>query len=128
MNLLLDTHTVLWAVSDPERLGSAGRTAILDQGNRLFVSLASLWEMAIKVSLGKLRLAPGWEADLEDEMRTLGCSWLPLTQVHCLGVISLPFHHRDPFDRLLIAQAMAEDMAIVTRDEAFSDYDVTCIW
>jgi PIN domain nuclease of toxin-antitoxin system len=124
VNLLLDTHVVLWALGDPKRLSAAAREHLVNSANRLHVSAASAWEIALEVSLGKLRL-PGSVADwLLPAVEDLGAQWCPVTQTHAALVESLPPHHRDPFDRILIAQAANEGWTMVSADEAFAAYDV----
>ena len=128
MQLLLDTHAVLWAVSEPGRLGAAARDALLDPANELAFSTASVWEIAIKQSLGRLELLADWPALIDRERRGLGARWLAVLPTHCVRVATLPWHHRDPFDRMLVAQAMAENMGIVTRDEQLAAYAVSVVW
>ena len=100
----------------------------LDQENSLFFSMASLWEICIKMSLGKLSLKSGWLKAIQDEMKINVIQWLPIEMLHCAELTKLPFHHRDPFDRMLIAQAMVEDMLFLSRDTRLSDYKITRIW
>ncbi len=128
MRLLLDTHVLLWAVAAPERLSPAARQAILDPESELLVSIASLWEIAIKQSIGRLALSADWPSALDRERAALGARWLPIRAAHCLGVASLPFHHRDPFDRMLIAQALAEDLSLVSADQHLRAYPREVIW
>lgn len=128
MKVLLDTHALLWAISGDARLSAAAASTLLDQENRLFISMASLWEITIKLSLGKLKLLPGWYPLLEREMAINGISWLAIEPAHCLALERLPFHHRDPFDRMLVAQSLGEDMVIVSRDTTLEAYGVPRIW
>ena len=122
--MLLDTHALLWWLTDDPSLSPLARSAIATPGDDAFVSAASVWEIAIKRSLGKLR-APD---DLLDLISAEGFSWLPVSAEHAWAVAVLPLHHSDPFDRLLIAQAGVEDIPIVTGDERFSAYDVRIRW
>ncbi|MHB1538503.1 MAG: type II toxin-antitoxin system VapC family toxin [Solirubrobacteraceae bacterium] len=124
MRLLIDSHALLWHLSDDPRLGPKASAAIEASDAEVLVSAASLWEIAIKVGLGKLE-APD---DLPERLEPLGFRRLPVTVADAWRVRSLPHHHGDPFDRLLIAQAQAESMPIVTGDPAFADYEVTVIW
>jgi len=128
MRLLLDTHTFLWAALRPSRLGPGCRRAILDDANELLLSVASLWEMAIKASLSKLRLAVPLERLVEDGKANLGIGILSIEAGHALRVRDLPFHHRDPFDRLLVSQALAEGLTVLSADRAFDGYGVRRIW
>ena len=122
--LLLDTHAILWWLADDERLGDAARAAITDAPEPPFVSVASLWEAAIKRSLRKLR-APD---DLPDVIVAQGFSLLPVLPAHAWAVRNLKRHHGDPFDRLLVAQARAERLTLCSGDGAFGPYDVRVIW
>lgn len=122
MRLLLDTHVVLWALGDPDRLGEAAREAIVDPGNELGVSAVTAWEIAIKRPLGKLTL-PGGVADwLLPAVEELGATWLPISPHEAAAVELLPLHHRDPFDRMLVAQAMAGSWTIDSADAVFGEY------
>jgi PIN domain nuclease of toxin-antitoxin system len=125
---LLDTHAFLWWVNDAPDLTGAVRLAIADAGNACFLSLASCWEMAIKSSLGKLRLAKPVERFVSDQLAVNGFSLLNIELHHAARVEKLPFHHRDPFDRLLIAQAMAEKLTIISADTIFAEYGVKILW
>jgi PIN domain nuclease of toxin-antitoxin system len=122
--LLVDSHVLLWHVLDDSRLGPGPTAAIEADDAEIVVSVASLWEIAIKSALGKLK-APD---DLPGRAQELGFELLTVTEDHAWRVRSLPHHHGDPFDRLLIAQAQLERLPIVTADAAFDDYDVTVIW
>lgn len=118
--LLLDTHALLWALSDPDRLAPDARGAILDPANEVFVSAASAWEMAIKAGLDKLR----YPDDLEEQLTLSGFVALPVDIAVALSVRLLPRHHRDPFDRLLVAQAQRDQLTLVTRDASIRQYAV----
>jgi PIN domain nuclease of toxin-antitoxin system len=118
MRLLLDTHALLWWLAD-EGLTEQARDAIADPANLVILSAASAWEISIKKALGKLS-APD---DLEQQAEESGFSPLPITIAHALAAGRLPRHHDDPFDRMLIAQAFAEGLTIVTHDKRFADYN-----
>jgi PIN domain nuclease of toxin-antitoxin system len=120
MRLLLDTHVLLWWLADDDLLPGATRDSIADGDNLVVVSAATAWEIAIRQSIGRLD-AP---ADLLDVMRENDFDALSITPAHALAAGTLPLHHRDPFDRMLIAQAIAEELTIVTIDERFAAYDV----
>ena len=120
MTLLLDTHVLLWWLEDPGKLSRPARKAIQDGTNRVYVSAAVAWEIAIKTSLGKLE-TPDELEEMMDANRFLA---LPVTIPHALAVRTLPGHHRDPFDRILIAQALHEGFRLVTRDQEIAKYAV----
>ena len=121
MNLLLDTHILLWWLADDPGLSEKQRSAIADPANVVYVSAASAWEIAIKKALGKL-IAPN---DLGAALIASELEQLPVTVAHAEAVGGLPPHHRDPFDRMLIAQAGVEDLTVVTGDPVFAQYEVT---
>ncbi|MEM8719000.1 MAG: type II toxin-antitoxin system VapC family toxin [Cyanobacteria bacterium P01_G01_bin.39] len=127
MKLLLDTHTFLWFVNDNPRLSNHLKDLIEDTNNVKYLSVASLWEMSIKFNLGKLTLDPNYEEFVEREVTTSTIQLLNIELEHLRINSTLPFHHRDPFDRLIIAQSVAEDIPIVTVDSAFDKYEVTLI-
>lgn len=120
MKLLLDTHIVVWWGDGSPRLAPAIRAAVTDPANEVFVSAVCWWELAIKASKGHLAIPPG----LRQRLRQDGFRDLPITAEHALGVTRLPALHRDPFDRLLVAQALAEGLVLVTHDEIVQRYDV----
>jgi len=126
--LLLDTHAFLWWVDDAPGLTKAARQAIADVNNECYLSLASCWEMSIKSSLGKLRLTSLVERFVSEQMTANGFTLLNIELRHAAKVEKLPFHHRDPFDRLLIAQAISEKLTIVSADRVFRDYGVKVLW
>ena len=120
MTLLLDTHVLLWWLFDDERLTPAMRAAIADPRTSVAVSAASAWEMAIKAARGKLTIPE----DLAEEIARQGFEGLPVTVEDSLAAGALPRHHDDPFDRMLIAQAVRRRFVLVTADRRFADYDV----
>jgi len=128
MKLLLDTHALIWFISGDSKLSEQAKEAFLDQDNKLYFSKASLWEITIKISLGKLVLAEYWLTAIEKEMISNGIEWLEIEIDHCKILADLPFHHRDPFDRLLISQAISESMGIISIDSQFSNYPLDVIW
>ena len=128
MRLLLDTHVFLWWVEDAPELSRKARAAIASADNQCFLSLASSWEMAIKLSLGKLRLPDAIERFIPQQLAEHGFSQLQIDFRHVARVASLAFHHRDPFDRLLVAQAMEEKLSLVSADRQFAKYGVKRIW
>ena len=128
MRLLLDTHSFLWFISGNDRISETARGLIEDSTNQPLLSMASIWEMAIKVSIGRLELARPFEDLIPEQMSLNGIGILNIRIEHATKMIQLPFHHRDPFDRLLIAQAQVEAIPIVGADEAFDLYAVTRIW
>ena len=128
MNILLDTHAFLWFIAGSNELSDKARELIEDENNRVFLSAASLWEMAIKVSLEKLTLSESFETLIPEQLALNGVEILGITVAHTTQVANLPFHHRDPFDRLIIAQALEEQMPVISADGAFDEYGVTRIW
>ncbi|MBN2420584.1 MAG: type II toxin-antitoxin system VapC family toxin [Deltaproteobacteria bacterium] len=128
MKILLDTHALLWLISGDERLSKSAREIFLNTANLMYFSTASLWEICIKKSLEKISLKNDWLDIIQQEMKTNSIQWLTVEIDHCVKITDLPFHHRDPFDRMLIAQAMTEDLTILSRDSNFSAYDVKCVW
>jgi PIN domain nuclease of toxin-antitoxin system len=124
VKLLLDTHTVLWFLSGDERLGESARRHLTDGSNRPLLSAAVVWEIAIKRSLGKLAVPDEYVSLLLGA----GVQPLPVSVDHAVAVERLPWHHRDPFDRMLVAQASVEGAALVTRDEDLRPYGVALVW
>ena len=127
MRVLLDTQCWIWMAAAPERLSARARALVEDEEHDLLLSSASVWEISIKHGLGKLQLPERPERYVPSRMAALKTSALPIEHMHALGVAALPPHHRDPFDRLLIAQARAERIAILTADPVFGQYDVRVI-
>jgi len=128
VKLLLDSHSLLWFVWDHPKLSTMARDLMANPRNELLFSMASLWEIAIKVSIGKLTLAEPYDVFMNQVIARNHLVILPITVRHTTMVVSLPFQHRDPFDRLLIAQAMVEQVPIISRDAAFDAYPVTRLW
>ncbi len=122
--MLVDTHALLWWLADDPSLSPAAREAIANPTSEPLVSAASVWEIAIKRSLGKLT-APD---DLPDRIADEGFTWLPITAQHAWQVRDLPIHHGDPFDRILVAQAVIEGLPVVTTDARFAEYGVDVRW
>ncbi len=128
MNLLLDTHAMLWFFWDDPQLSSAARALIEDPANRKLVSVVSCWEIAIKVSIGKLNLGEPSGSFLPREITRNLFELLFVTLAHATAVETLPFHHRDPFDRMLVTQAMLEGVPIVSADTLLDAYPVRRLW
>ena len=127
MKILLDTHVLIW-IATLDKLSNAGTAAFYDRNNDLYFSMASYWEMAIKVGLGKLSLTDNWIEAVDDTLRHNGIRWLPIGQAHCQRVTRLPKHHNDPFDRMLIAQALVEEMTLMTADARIQQYAIATLW
>ena len=128
MNLLLDTHAYLWFIAGDERLSITARMAIESPENLKIVSVASLWEITVKHSLGKLSLISGLKTVLSDHIVDNGFDLLAIETGHLLELSVLPMHHRDPFDRLLIAQCKADALSLCSADRAFAKYEIERIW
>jgi PIN domain nuclease of toxin-antitoxin system len=124
--VLLDTHAFLWWCADSPELSKKARKTIAERA--CFLSDASIWEMAIKLSLGKLKVPAAFERYITEQMYANGFSEMEIRFRHIAACAKLPWHHRDPFDRMLIAQAIGEDVAIVSRDAVFAEYGVQRIW
>ena len=128
MRLLLDTHVLLWAIAEPARLSKRARRLLADESNHLLFSAASIWEIQLKRRTGKLTL-PAEPGFLQQHIRRLGVQEvLSITPDHAYRVLSLPAGHKDPFDCLLAAQCLAEDLPLVTADPAFSTLGVRALW
>lgn len=127
MTLLLDTHAFLFAISAPERLSPAVRSALEDPSITRWVSAVSLWEIAVRIQIGKLAL-PSEPEFYHEHLRRMHASVLPVEARHTFELMRLPLLHRDPFDRLLIAQARTDGLLFVTRDSALSQYPVSILW
>jgi PIN domain nuclease of toxin-antitoxin system len=128
MRVLMDTHAFLWWVEDAPTLTRKARTVIANPANECLLSLASCWELAIKLSLGKVRLPAAIERFVPEHLAANAFRQLAIDFRHIAKVATLPFHHRDPFDRLLAAQALEEDCPIVSADGIFRKYGVKRIW
>jgi len=128
MRLLLDTHIFIWLIDGNPKLSQTARQAIEDTSNTLYLSIVSLWEITIKTSLGKLELAIPLEQIVINLILPSGIEILPIHLPHLLVLQTLPFHHRDPFDRLLISQAKSETLTLVSEDGMFEQYEVEKLW
>ena len=126
MAVLLDTQAFLWWVTDDRRLTKRAAHSIA--GSDCLLSVASCWEMAIKVSLGKLKLPGPVDRFVQAQLEVNGFNLLSVSLEHIAGVAGLPFHHRDPFDRLLVVQALNEELAVVSSDGVFGKYGVKRVW
>ena len=128
MNLLLDTSVWLWWFGSPEKLNADAVAKINDTNNQLFFSAASIWEIGIKVSIGKLNLPLDPSEYIPARMSALGVKCLDIKGTHAIAAASLPLHHKDPFDRTIIAQSNLENLPILTSNSTFQKYDVKIIW
>lgn len=128
MNLLLDTHTVLWYWWNDPRLSGTAERQVSDPANRKVVSPATPWEVAVKVSLKKLDIGGPYAGFFPQHMLRNNFEWLSITDDGLAALSELPFHHRDPFDRLIVAQAMTGNLPIVSADAAFDAYPITRLW
>ncbi len=123
---LLDSHTLIWFLENDSRLSKKSK-ALIECDSEVFVSIVSLWEINIKLNIGKINLSVTLHTIVE-KLATLSISILPLTFEHILGLNTLPFHHKDPFDRLLISQSIIEDLIIISKDENFKLYPTQVVW
>ena len=128
MRRLIDTHTLIWAVDDPSQLGPQASIELQDPTNELLLSAGAVWELAIKVGLNKLVLSMPYREWMTQAISDLSLTILPITVEYAEVQAGLPYHHRDPFDRLLIAQAMIEHASIVSVDPIFDAYGVQRVW
>lgn len=128
MKALLDTHAFIWWTVDPLRLGPEAKRLCFDPASQLVLSVASVWEMQIKVLLGKLTLHKPLRQMLADQVQQNGLEVLPVKLEHVLRLDSLPSLHKDPFDRLLVAQALVEGWELISHDNAVSQYPVPVVW
>ena len=128
MNCILDTHALLWILSDDKRLSKNAQTQFLDIKNTIYLSMASIWEISIKVSLNKLEIKSSLETFVEKHIIENDIHLLNIELEHVYPLVKLPFHHRDPFDRLIVSQAIYEKMPIISSDKNFDLYSVKRIW
>jgi PIN domain nuclease of toxin-antitoxin system len=128
MKLLLDTQSFLWFIMGSPKLSFQAKTLIRDPNNDRYLSMASIWEMAMKMSLGKLKMAQSFAAIIPHQLQINGIEVLNISLDHILMVATLPFHHRDPFDRLIIAQALVEQLPVVGQDPMFDHYLIQRLW
>ncbi len=128
MKYLLDTHTLLWIVTDSPKLSKKAKKLYLETDNLIFFSLASVWELAIKSSLGKIEFERSLEDLVEEHVKKNNIQILNIELPHLLRIEQLPFHHRDPFDRLLISQQIENNLSIISCDKVFDLYEVNRIW
>lgn len=128
MRHLLDAHSLIWALDDPSRLGTNARAVLENPDNELAVSVGTIWELSIKTGIGKLSLSLPYRQWVERALADLGITVSPITLEFTDRQTALPFHHRDPFDRLLVAQCLVETIPIVSADAVFDQYGVTRLW
>ncbi|MBD2201191.1 type II toxin-antitoxin system VapC family toxin [Calothrix sp. FACHB-1219] len=128
MNFLLDTHTLIWWSIDPIKLSQQAKNLLDDENNNLFLSIISVWEIQIKLQIGKLTLKVPLSELIKDQQETNDLQLLPIELTHIYALSNLPNHHRDPFDRLLIAQATVEQIPIVSIDSVFDNYPIQRLW
>jgi PIN domain nuclease of toxin-antitoxin system len=128
MKVLVDTHTFIWDIIADHRSSTKAKQVLRSDEHELFFSLVSLWEIAIKIKTGKLNTIGSSVAYIRDEMDAYGMQLLPIRYEHILQLESLPHHHSDPFDRLLIAQALTESLPILSGDSAFANYGIKLVW
>ena len=128
MRVLLDTHTFIWFITGSDELSDKARGLIEDANNQRFLSVASLWEMSIKVSIGKLNLDFSFPDLVIQKVYGNAIDILSISPEHLEQLAKMPFHHKDPFDRLIIAQGLTENMPIITRDRAFASYQANLFW
>lgn len=124
---LIDTHTFIWLIDDDPKLSNTYKSLIEDIDNEVFISIASLWEMAIKISIGKLKVA-GVLQQMIDELYLRNVQILPISPSHILKVEMLPFHHKDPFDRIIAAQCLVENITAISIDEILDEYQVNRVF
>jgi PIN domain nuclease of toxin-antitoxin system len=128
VKLLLDTHAFLWFALDDSRLSATGRREMIVPENNLLLSAASAWEIAIKISIGKYQISGDFEPFILEQLTKNSIDYLPIQLAELQHVATLPFHHRDPFDRLLIAQSIAHGLPIISSDELFDAYPIQRVW
>ena len=128
MRFLLDTHSFLWFIGGNRRISENAKATIADLDNDIFLSVASLWEIAVKINIGKLKLPRPFGELIPEQLAQEAIEVLPAELLHLTQYVGLPLHHRDPFDRLIIAQAQVEAMPVIGTDAAFASYDVDLLW
>ena len=128
MRVLLDTHAMYWYIEDDPQLSAAAQTLIQDASNEVLISPASYWEIAIKISLNKWHLNRSYAEFIDVALNQYGFQILPILPTHTAAVSTMPFHHRDPFDRLIVAQALVEQISVVSADSALDAYGVGRLW
>lgn len=127
MNYLLDTHALIWFLNGEEHLSEKSKKVIENPENSLFISIATIWELAIKISLGKFKFDQGFKQFLE-LIEENGFEVIPISLEHALRLSTLEFLHRDPFDRLIVVQAMTDNLTVITRDEYMEKYSISTLW
>lgn len=127
MDLLLDTHSFLWFIAGDKQLPEKIVKQIVDDTNNCFISIASIWKIAIKLSIDKLEIQGGFDT-IEDFLNDNDLEVLPISFAHTKRVLKLPHHHNDPFDRMIISQALVDKMTVISKDRYFKDYNVKVIW
>jgi PIN domain nuclease of toxin-antitoxin system len=128
VRLLLDTHTLLWYVLDDPQISANAKALIIDPSNDIHISPASYWEIAIKVSIGKLMLHQPYDDFMDICLKKYGFIILSIEPKHTSALTTMPFHHRDPFDRLLVAQVLVESIPLVSNEAALDSYGITRLW
>ena len=128
MKLLLDSHAFVWTHEEPQKLSPNAAMEIKNPANDLFLSAASVWELQIKIQIGKFKFNDALENIVAEQQLTNGLQILPVNLAHTLYLKNLPLHHKDPFDRILIAQAFVENMTLVSADPKFSMYQANLLW
>jgi PIN domain nuclease of toxin-antitoxin system len=128
MNILLDTHVFLWLRSSPEKIPEKVLSAYYDLNNEIFLSVASIWEIQIKHQLGKLVLELPLDRLIDEQCVNNGLQIVPIETYHIYALDELPFHHKDPFDRLMLVQAQLEKLKLASADTIFGNYDVNIFW
>ena len=128
MKLLLDSHAFKWWRDEPQKLSQTAFDEISNPNNDIFLSVVTVWELQIKIALNKFTITNGLENAVKDEQQNNGFQILPVELSHALHIENLPLHHKDPFDRLLISQAIVENMILVSADANFANYQVNLVW
>jgi PIN domain nuclease of toxin-antitoxin system len=128
MKLLFDTHALIWFAEDSPQFTAAALKAIREEGAEVFCSAANIWEIAIKAAIGKLQLVADLQTEFRSKLAQNNIVFLPIQYEHAARVAVLPFHHRDPFDRLLVAQTLIEDMSLISHDKVLDAYGIRRIW